>query len=410
MRVAIVGSGVSGLVAARLLHREHAVTVFEVDDRIGGHVHTWQLPAGGRSWAVDSGFIVHNERNYPHFSRLLATLGVATQASDMGFSLRCDRTGREYNGSSLGQLFVQRRNLLRPSFLRMLADIVRFNRQAPRALAGEPSLGALLEAGRYSAAFREHYLVPMAAAVWSLPAAAVLEMPAAFLVRFFEQHGMLSLGARPTWRVIQGGSQRYVEALVAPFRAHIRVATPVRRVRRLPERVDVDGEAFDRVVFACHSDQALALLADPSAAEREVLGALRYQRNEVVLHTDTQVLPRARAAWAAWNYRAGGPPEQPVCVTYDMNILQRLPAPETFCVSLNPTQPLAPGRVLGRVRYEHPLASREAVAAQGRRSAISGVRRTHYCGAYWGHGFHEDGMLSARAVAAEFGLSQEVAA
>jgi len=406
MRIAVVGSGVAGLVAARLLHVRHEVTVFEADTRVGGHVHTWDLVSGGRRWAVDSGFIVYNERNYPRFTRLLAELGVATQPSTMSFSVRSDRDGVEYNGGSLRQLFVQPRNAVRPSHLRMLADILRFNRDAPRAIrngAAHLALGTYLDRQRYSDAFRERYLLPMGSAIWSMPQARVLEMPAAFLVRFFENHGLLGLRGRPQWRVVQGGSRRYVEALVAPFRDRIRTACPVRWVGRFPDRVEVNGEAFDRVVLACHSDQALEILADPTVPEREILGALPFQGNDAVVHTDTGVLPRARGAWGAWNYLVTSAPEQPAAVTYNMNILQSLPAPETFCVTLNPAVPIAPERVLGRVRYHHPLYTAAAVAAQARRGEISGVNRTHYCGAYWGCGFHEDGVVSGQAVAREVG-------
>lgn len=404
MRIAVVGSGVSGLVAARELHRAHDVTVFEADRRVGGHVHTWTVRAGGRDWAVDSGFIVYNERNYPRFTRLLAELGVASRPSTMGFSVHSDRTGLEYNGSSLRGLFVQPRNLANPAFLRMLADILRFNREAPRAVrraAGEEPLGALLERGRYSRAFREWYIQPMASAIWSVPLARVLEMPAAFFVRFFENHGLLTVGDRPRWRVVRGGSARYVEALVAPFRDRIRVGRPVRGVTRLADRVEVDGESFDRVVLACHSDQALALLADATAAEREVLGALPYQVNEAVVHTDVSMLPRSRAAWASWNYRLGGDPAAPATLTYNMNILQSLDAPETFCVTLNGGDAVDPARVLGRVRYHHPVYTVAGQAARRRRGEISGPNRTHFCGAYWGNGFHEDGVVSALAVGRE---------
>lgn len=404
MRIAVVGSGVSGLVAARELHRAHDVTVFEADRRVGGHVHTWAVRAGDRSWAVDSGFIVYNERNYPRFTRLLAELGVASRPSTMGFSVHSERTGLEYNGSSLRGLFVQPRNAVNPAFLRMLADIARFNRQAPRAArqaAGEEPLGALLERGRYSRAFREWYIQPMASAIWSVPLARVLEMPAAFFVRFFENHGLLTVGDRPRWRVVRGGSARYVEALIAPFRDRIRVGRRVRRVARFADRVEVDGEPFDRVVLTCHSDQALALLADPTLAEREVLGALPYQVNDAVVHTDVSMLPRSRTAWAAWNYRLGGDPEGPATLTYDMNILQSLWAPETFCVTLNGGDAIDPARVLGRARYHHPVYTVAGEAARRRRGAISGPNRTHYCGAYWGNGFHEDGVVSAEAAVRE---------
>jgi uncharacterized protein len=406
MRIAIVGSGVAGLVSARLLQAGHEVTVFEADTRVGGHVHTWDLVSGCRAWSVDSGFIVYNERNYPLFTRLLAELGVATQPSTMSFSVRSDRAGLEYNGASLRGLFAQPRNAVRPEYLGMLADIVRFNREALRAIrngAADASLGEYVDRQRYSRAFREHYLLPMASAIWSMPQARVLEMPTAFLVRFFENHGLLGVRGRPQWRVIQGGSHRYVAALLAPFRDRIRTATPVRRVARFADRVEVNGEAFDRVVLACHADQALAMLADPTPAERDVLGDLPFQVNDAVVHTDTGVLPRARAAWGSWNYLVTGAPDLPATVTYNMNILQTLAAPETFCVSLNPAVPIATDRVLGRVRYHHPLYTPASVRAQARRREISGVHRTHYCGAYWGNGFHEDGVRSAHHVAREVG-------
>jgi predicted NAD/FAD-binding protein len=404
MRIAIVGSGISGLVAARRLHAVHEVTVFEADDRIGGHVHTWDVRSNGRTWAVDSGFIVYNERNYPRFSQLLASLGVATQPSTMSFSVRHDRAGIEYNGSSLRQLFVQKRNLFRPAFLRMLPEILRFNREAPARLRAGPagrSLGELLEWGHYTRAFREWYLLPMASAIWSIPPALVLEMPAAFLVRFFHNHGMLTVDDRPQWRAVRGGSARYVEALVAPFRERVRLPHRVRQVVRHEDYVEIDGEPFDRVILACHSDQALALLADPTPAERLTLGALPYQTNDAVLHTDTSILPRTRRAWGAWNYRVSEDPQAPAVVTYNMNMLQSLNAPETFCVTLNGSDRIDPARVLGRVRYHHPIATSAGVKARTRRAGVSGRNRTHYCGAYWGNGFHEDGVESALAVVSE---------
>jgi predicted NAD/FAD-binding protein len=413
MKLAVIGSGVSGLVLARLAHRAHELSVFEADARIGGHVHTWELESGDRSYAVDSGFIVYNELNYPRFTRLLAQLGVQTQPSSMSFSVSCARSGLEYNGSSLRQLFAQPRNALRPGFLRMLAEIARFNRDAPLAVrngSAHVSLGEYLGAGRYSAAFREHYALPMAASIWSLPPARALELPAAFLVSFLENHGMLSLGERPTWRVIRGGSRRYADALVAPLRARVRCSTPVRRIERRAGAVLVDGERFDRVVLACHSDQALALLAEPTRAEREVLGALPYQPNEAVVHTDTALLPRSRRAWGAWNYRVQRDPARPACLTYDMNRLQSLAAPETFCVTLNPELAVDERRVRGRARYAHPVMTLAGMRARERRAEISGALGTHYCGAYWGNGFHEDGVASAQAVARELGLSTEIEA
>ncbi len=403
-RIAIIGSGVSGLVAAHRLHREHEVTVFEADDRIGGHVHTWTVRSGGRDYQVDSGFIVCNERNYPNFLALLAELGIRTQPSRMSFSVRHDRAGLEYNGSSMRQLFAQPRNAVRPSFLRMLADVLRFNRAAPRVVRADDgglTLGALVAGGGYSATFRDWYLVPMGSAIWSLPPARVLDMPAQFFVDFFNNHGMLTVDHRPVWRVVEGGSSRYVDALTARLRSRIRLRHRVTRIARHHDHVEVDGERFDRVVLACHSDHALAMLADPSRAEREVLGALPYQANDVVLHTDTSILPCRRAAWGAWNYRVTDAPDAPAVVTYNMNMLQSIDAPETFCVTLNATEGIDPARVIGRVTYHHPIVTRAGVAARARRGEVSGPNRTHYCGAYWGNGFHEDGVVSALEVERE---------
>ncbi|MES1259468.1 MAG: FAD-dependent oxidoreductase, partial [Gemmatimonadota bacterium] len=347
-----------------------------------------------------------NNRNYPNFSRLLAELGVETQPSTMSFSVRSDADRLEYNGTTFNQLFVQRRNAIRPRFLRMLGDVLRFNREATlRIGGGEETLGALLERGGYSKAFLDWYLLPMGSAIWSMPRAEVLEMSAAFFVRFFENHGMLTVNDRPQWRVVRGGSARYVEALIAPFRDRIRVLEPVRRVTRFPDRVEVNGETFDHVVLACHSDQALAMLDAPTAAERQVLGALPYQANEAILHTDSSILPRARAAWAAWNYRLGEAPAAPATLTYNMNMLQSLDAAETFCVTLNDGERIDPARIIGRVRYHHPVYTVAGAAAQAKRDTISGVNRTHFCGAYWGNGFHEDGAVSGLAVAREIELA-----
>ncbi len=406
MRIAIVGSGISGLSAAHLLAPKHEVVVFEAEQRVGGHVHTWDFEADGKRWAVDSGFIVYNQRNYPRFSRLLAELGVATQPSTMSFSVLSPQEGFEFNPSTLGQLLANPENGLRPSFWRLLADILRFHREAG---AGSPhqTLGDFLEQGRFGRRFRDHYLVPMTAAIWSQPTGRVLEMPTGFLFRFFSNHGMLQVDDRPQWRVVSGGSRRYVEALMTPFRDRIRTTCPVRRVERFADRVEVDGASFDQVVLACHSDQALALLADPSAEEREILGALPYQTNQAVVHTDTSWLPRRRRAWAAWNYLVSTHSDQPPTLTYNMNILQGLTATTTFLVTLNPPREIPTERMLGQVQYHHPIFSVAGVAAQARRHEISGVRRTHFCGAYWGFGFHEDGAVSGEAVARElFALEQ----
>lgn len=402
MKIAIVGSGVSGLTVAHQLHPEHDITVFEAGDHVGGHVHTHDVLLGGRRYAVDSGFIVFNHRTYPHFTQLLNDLEVETQASDMSFSVSCAVSGLEYNGTSVNCLFAQRENLVNPAFWRMLNDILRFNREAPELLrsgGSEIALGDYLIRKRYGTLFRDYYILPMGAAIWSTDPARMLAFPARFFVRFFMNHGLLSLNDRPQWRVIRGGSRAYVERLTAPFRDRIRLRTPVRRLRRDGAGVYLDtdqGSArFDAVFLACHSDEALGLLADPTPAEREVLGAIPYQANEAVLHTDTRLLPKRRLAWAAWNYLMPQGPGGRVCLTYNMNRLQSLDAPQTFCVTLNASERIAPDKILAQMTYRHPLFTPEGVAAQARHREIDGTRRTYYCGAWWRNGFHEDGVVSA---------------
>jgi predicted NAD/FAD-binding protein len=410
MKIAIVGSGIAGNVAAHRLHREHDITVYEAASHVGGHSHTHDVELGGRHYAVDTGFIVFNARTYPRFIALLDELGVASQDSSMSFSVRDERSGLEYNGTSLNALFAQRRNLLRPSFLGMVRDILRFNREAPALLdepGGELPLGELLERGRYGRAFVEHYIVPMGAAIWSTDAGSMLDFPARLFVRFLHHHGMLSVDDRPVWRTVRGGSARYVERLVAPFRDRIRLRTPVQRVQRLPGGVIVQplgapAQRYDALFLACHSDQALALLADASPAEREVLGAIPYQRNEAVLHTDARLLPRRRLAHAAWNYHVLPDRSRPVALTYHMNILQRLDAPRPLLVTLNRTDEIDPARVIERITYHHPLYTPASVAAQARHREIDGVRDTYFCGAYWRNGFHEDGVASALEAVAHF--------
>jgi predicted NAD/FAD-binding protein len=402
VKIAIIGSGIAGNVVAHRLHREHDITVFEADDHVGGHTHTHAIELNGESHAIDTGFIVFNDRTYPNFIALLAELGVESQASAMSFSVRNEETGLEYNGTTFNTLFAQRRNLLRPSFHRMLRDIVRFNREAPRLLTegAETALGDYLWQHGYSCEFIHDYLVPMGAAIWSTDPARMLAFPARYFVRFFHNHGMLSVNARPQWRAIRGGSARYAEKLVAPFRGRIRLNTPVETVRRMPDRVLVkargaEAERFDQVFLACHSDQALRLLADATPLEREVLGAIPYQENEAVLHTDTSLLPRARRAWAAWNYHVEREDRARVALTYNMNILQSLQSRETFCVTLNRSEAIDPARIISRMTYHHPLYTPAGVAAQQRQHEVNGAHRTYFCGAYWRFGFHEDGVVSA---------------
>ena len=404
MKIAIIGTGIAGNVAAHRLHRSHDITVYEAAGHVGGHTHTHDVELQGRTWQVDTGFIVFNDRTYPNFVALLERLGVPSQQSSMSFSVRDEATGLEYNGTSVNALFAQRRNLLRPSFLGMVRDILRFNREAPRLLLGpgaELSLQEFLDRGRYGRAFIAHYVVPMGAAIWSTDPASMLHFPARFFVRFLHNHGMLSVGDRPTWRTIRGGSARYVEKLTAPFRERIHLRTPVEQVRRIPGGALVkpqghDALRFDAVILACHSDQALALLADPSDAEREVLGAIPYQRNDAVLHTDVRLMPRRRMAWAAWNYHVR-PNGGPVALTYDMNILQRLEAPEPVLVTLNRGDDIDPARVIRRITYHHPLYTPASVVAQARHREIDGARSTYFCGAWLRNGFHEDGVASALA-------------
>jgi predicted NAD/FAD-binding protein len=403
MKIAIVGSGIAGNVAAYHLHRDHDITVFEAGAHVGGHTHTHDIQVAGTRYTVDTGFIVFNDWTYPNFIQLLDELDVPTQESAMSFSVRVDQKSLEYNGTSLNSLFAQRSNLLRPSFYRMIRDILRFNREAPALLDGAEdtiTLGEYVQGQRYSHEFIDHYLIPMGAAIWSTDPGSMLQFPAHYLVRFFNNHGMLSVDHRPTWRVIRGGSREYVQRLTAPFHNRIRLNTPVTAIRRFASHVEIETadrppQHFDAVFIAAHSDQALRLLADPSPLEREVLGAIPYQENEVVLHTDTRLLPKRPLAWAAWNYHVPKQSAQGVAVTYNMNILQNINAPVTLCVTLNSSADIAPAKILKRLTYLHPLFTRAGVAAQQRQSEINGVQRSFFCGAYWRFGFHEDGVVSA---------------
>jgi uncharacterized protein len=405
MRIAIVGTGISGLVAAHRLHREHEIVVYEASERIGGHTHTVPVEAADGTHWIDTGFIVFNDRNYPNFEALLEELGVPSQPSHMGFSVADGRGRFEYSGTPWG-LFARPAHLLSPAFLGMLREWRRFNREA-RALIGmngtAPSLGHWLEQRGFSRYFVERLIVPQASAVWSADPAQMWSFPAGFIAEFFENHGMYSLRDRPRWRTVSGGSRSYVEAIVAPWRERVRTGAPVRRIERLPDgaRIEADGcesERFDQVVLATHSDQALAMLADPGEAEREILGAIPYQPNEAVLHTDASMMPRRRVAWSSWNFHLAPEPVGST-VTYWMNNLQRLRARDHYFVTLNRTAEIDPAKVIRKISYDHPVYTKEGVAAQARHAEISNPeRRTHYCGAYWGWGFHEDGVLSALRV------------
>ena len=402
MKIAIIGTGIAGNVAAYKLREEHEITVFESASYIGGHTNTVDVYEGGKKLAIDTGFIVFNDRTYPNFIQLLDEIGQSSKESEMSFSVSSQNGDLEYNGSSLDSLFAQRRNILRPRFYRMIRDILRFNKQAgveSSSPAQEVTVGEFLAANKYGREFTDHYLVPMAAAIWSAEPKRVLDMPIDFLVRFFSNHGLLQLRDRPTWRVVSGGSREYVKKLVAGHIDRIRTKSAVRSVRRTAAGVEVrssssEPEIFDAVFFAAHSDQALAMLAAPTAVEEEVLAAIRYQSNEAILHTDVSVMPQRRKTWAAWNYHLPSDPERHVAVSYNMNILQRLSAQNQYCVTLNNDRDIHPDHIIERIHYEHPMYSREAVAAQARQQEIN-VDRLFFCGAYWRNGFHEDGVVSA---------------
>ena len=412
MRIAVVGGGIGGLSAAWLLSRRHDVVLYEAHDELGGHTDTHRVEVDGRLLDVDTGFIVHNPVHYPLLTRMFEELQVRSQATTMSFSVQDAASGLEYNATSLDALFCQRRNLASPRFWGMLRDLARFYREAPALLDGEgpgPTLGEYLAAGGYGAAFRDLHLVPMASALWSSPAAAILEFPARYLARFMANHHMLQVAGRPQWRVVRGGSRRYVEAMAARWNVRVRLRTPVRGIARDAHaaivRCDADSERFDQVVLACHSDQALALLDVPSAAERAILGAIRYQSNDAVLHTDARLLPRLRKAWAAWNAWVPADPARACTVSYCMNLLQGLPGDTPLVVTLNRGDAIDPARILVRRQYRHPVHDHAAVAAQARRHEIQGANRTWYAGAYWGWGFHEDGMRSAVEVTRALGVS-----
>jgi predicted NAD/FAD-binding protein len=411
MRIAVIGAGISGLVSAYLLCRDHEVVVFEAEDYIGGHTHTIDVEAEGTVYPVDTGFIVFNEKTYPNFVKLMRELGVAWKPSHMSFSVRCGRTGLEYCPTSLNSLFAQRRNLLRPAFHRMMLDILRFRKESLALIQSEDeetTLGRYLEERRYSRWFRDYFIIPMGSAIWSADPARFHDFQARSFAAFFHNHGFLNVRDKPQWLVIRGGSREYVEKLIRPFRDAVRLESPVESVFRRETHVEVkprggEAERFDRCVIATHSDQALAMLSDPTDAEREVLGALPYQRNRTVLHTDASMLPSRRSCWASWNSFLPREPHEAVTLTYNMNILQGLGAPVDFCVTLNREQDIDPGKMIRSLTYHHPVYTPGGFAAQKRFEEISGKNRTHFCGAYWGYGFHEDGVRSALAACKPFG-------
>ena len=408
-KIAVVGTGIAGNVVSYYLNQDHDITVFEKNNYVGGHSHTHSVSSPEGDYQVDSGFIVFNYETYPQFTRLLQKLGVEVQTSEMSFGVRCERTGLEYMGSTLNSLFTQRRNFFRPSFWGMLIDIIRFNRNGASLLdEGDTaiSLEDYLKKEAYGKAFKEDYLLPMASAVWSADKNMMSRFPAKYLIRFFYNHGLLKIFNRPQWYVIKGGSKEYVDAITRGHRHAIRLDTAVDSIFRSDTGViiktSVDQESFDYVFLACHSDQALSLLANPRELEREILGAITYQKNDAVLHTDTSLLPKNRRAWAAWNYHRLEREQDQVAMTYNMNILQNFSCETQFCVTLNNTSAVDPSKIIAKMRYEHPVYTPESVAAQGRQREINGQDRIYFCGAYWRYGFHEDGVASAMSALDDF--------
>ncbi|UCH22050.1 MAG: FAD-dependent oxidoreductase [Deltaproteobacteria bacterium] len=411
MRIAVIGSGISGMVAAHLLSEDHEVVVHEANDYIGGHTHTVDVHLNGDRYAIDTGFIVFNEQTYPNFIKLMNRLGVGWQLSNMSFSVQCDKTGLEFSPSTLNSLFIQRRNLLRPSFYRMVWDVFRFKRDSEELLKTDDyklTLDAYLTQKGYSRRFVEHFIMPMGGAIWSADPVKFNEFPARYFAQFFKNHGFLNIKNQPQWLTIKGGSKQYVHPITRPYRDKIRLNCPITSVRRYADHVEVtpktgDTDRYDQVVIATHSDQALAILPDASDAERNILGVIPYQENQAVLHSDESVLPSKQAAWASWNYHIPNKELGRVAVTYDMNILQSLEAPVEFCVSLNLPEAVDASKVYQKMVYHHPVYNPESLTARLHHSEINGVNRTYFCGAYWGYGFHEDGVNSALEVCKHFG-------
>jgi predicted NAD/FAD-binding protein len=415
VKIAIIGSGISGLTSAYLLQQQHDVTVFESANRIGGHTATVEVEEGGRSRAIDTGFIVFNDWTYPNFIRLMDELGVPSRATEMSFSVSCQRTGLEYGGNDLNTLFAQRRNIFNIPFLGMLKDILRFNKEAIQDLESGQlkegvTLGEYLKEKGYGARFASHYLIPMGSAIWSSTLDEMMDFPLVFFVRFFKNHGLLSVNDRPQWRVIEGGSSAYLQPLVAKFIDRIQLGARITHVQRSDHDVVIKFEGgsqqtFDQVVFACHSDEALRLLADPTQDEQAILAAIPYRNNEVVLHTDTRLLPKKKLAWSSWNYHLGADRTKPATLSYNMNILQHFSSGTTYVVTLNQTDMIDKDKIIGRYQYAHPTFSLEGINAQDRWADINGVKNTWFCGAYWRNGFHEDGCWSGVRVANGLGIT-----
>lgn len=414
-KIAIIGSGISGLTCAYLLDKSHDVTVFEKNDYVGGHTATVDITHQGSSYAIDTGFIVFNDRTYPNFNKLLDKLGISGKPTEMSFSVHNRNSGFEYNGHDINSLFAQRSNILRPVFWRLIVEIIKFNRLCKALYHSDDinpkeTLGKFLSTNGFSSFFSEHYILPMGAAIWSTSLKEIEAFELRFFIRFFYNHGLLNIADRPQWYVVPGGSRSYVEAIMSRLRKPIQTGTNIRSIVREDEGIVIKLESgtsqrFDEVIFACHSDQALTLLEDPSDEEQEILSSIPYSRNEVVLHVDTSLLPERKLAWASWNYMLDGNTTRPACVTYNMNILMGIQSDSTFCVTLNQSEAIDEQKVIRRFIYYHPVLNHDSVLAQKRRDEINGKKHTHYTGAYWYNGFHEDGVKSALDVTERFGVS-----
>lgn len=413
MRIAIIGTGISGLTSAYLLNQNHDIVVYEKNDYIGGHTHTHSIKSKNQNLSVDSGFIVYNEVTYPNFIKLLKKLNVVSQKTTMGFSVKSINKNLEYAGNSLGSLFAQTLNILRPSFWIMIIDILRFNKNAKLDLgfiSPDVKLGEYLNRNKFSNSFINNYIIPMGAAIWSTKAKAMMDMPALFFIRFLNNHGLMQIKNRSGWWVIKDGSSKYVEKIIVSFKSKIKLNTAIESIQRKDNKVIIkpfsdDEETFDAVVIATHSDQALRMLSDATKEENEILKALPYQLNEALLHTDEFVLPKRKKAWSSWNYNLDQGVDKPMAMTYNMNILQSLKSSETYCVTLNNSELVDDKKIIKTLSYEHPQFTPKGINAQKRKHEISGVQNTYYCGAYWRNGFHEDGVVSALDVCKNFGIT-----
>lgn len=416
MKIAIVGSGIAGMTCGHYLADHHEVHLFEADGRIGGHTHTHEVEADSGKYLVDTGFIVHNTKNYPNFIKLMKKLGVEARDSEMSFSVKAESPDLEYNGTTLNSMFAQRRNLLRPSFYRMIRDILRFNKEATDyyqkvkdAIIEEKTLEEFLRMNRYSTEFTEHYIMPMGAAIWSASREEMKQFPLNYFVRFFHHHGLLQVNDRPQWRTLVNGSKSYIPAITANYAQNIHLNSPVQSVRRKPNTIEVvtGGRTleFDQVIFASHANQTMKILETPTPEETRIMGRFNYRPNDILLHTDTSVLPKRKLAHASWNYYLPRSLRERVAVTYHMNILQGIKSPESFLVSLNMDDFIDPKKVIKSIPYSHPVYDMNSVTSQNQWSEISGADRIHFCGAYWGNGFHEDGVKSAVKVVEKLGIA-----